>query len=81
MPDPASVPALVWMPSPGNLDRATQPRLVGREEALPLVNRFERFTFPLFGVEHFLLPPALLQHSSSTDSAHVASLSAANTVR
>jgi deazaflavin-dependent oxidoreductase (nitroreductase family) len=39
----------------GGVHHATQPRLVGREEALPLANRFERFIIPRVGIEHFLL--------------------------
>jgi deazaflavin-dependent oxidoreductase (nitroreductase family) len=42
----------------GAVHHATAPRLVGREEALPLANRFERFMIPRVGFEHFLL----LQH-------------------
>jgi deazaflavin-dependent oxidoreductase (nitroreductase family) len=42
----------------GAVHHATEPRLVGREEALPLANRFERFMIPRVGFEHFLL----LQH-------------------
>jgi deazaflavin-dependent oxidoreductase (nitroreductase family) len=39
----------------GGVHHATQPRLVGRDVALPLANRFERFIIPRLGFEHFLL--------------------------
>jgi deazaflavin-dependent oxidoreductase (nitroreductase family) len=39
----------------GAMYRVTEPRIVGRDEALPLANRFERFMIPRLGFEDFLL--------------------------
>ena len=37
------------------MHHATSPRVVGRDVALPLANRFERFMIPRLGFEDFLL--------------------------
>ena len=39
----------------GGIHHVTSPRVVGREVALPLANRFERFMIPRLGFEDFLL--------------------------
>lgn len=39
----------------GRVHHVTSPRVVGREVALPLANRFERFMIPRLGFEDFLL--------------------------
>jgi deazaflavin-dependent oxidoreductase (nitroreductase family) len=39
----------------GRMVRASEPRLVGREVALPLASRFERFVIPRIGFDDFLL--------------------------
>lgn len=39
----------------GSVHHATEPRVVGRDVALPLANRFERFVIPKLGFEDFLL--------------------------
>ena len=39
----------------GRLHHATAPRVVGRDVALPLANRFERFMIPRLGFSDFLL--------------------------
>jgi deazaflavin-dependent oxidoreductase (nitroreductase family) len=39
----------------GRLHHATAPRIVGRDVALPLANRFERFMIPRLGFSDFLL--------------------------
>lgn len=39
----------------GAVHHVTEPRIVGRDVALPLANRFERFVIPRAGFEDFLL--------------------------